>query len=84
MKLAPFLAALLLAIAGCGGSAPPPSSTTTSEAPRPVRIASTEEPAPTTGSEAAPRPVRVDPAVPGEVAISGDLADPPPVEPPAP
>lgn len=86
MKIASSLAVLALALASiassCGGSPPPASHTETSEPTRPVRIAASD---PTTDDGAdAPRPVRVEPTLPGEVPLSDDLADPPPVEPPAP
>jgi hypothetical protein len=81
MKLAPFL--LALALVGCGGqSSTQPASTDpgapTAEGTRPVRVES---------DETAPGPVRVDTESAhlstGEAPLtSGELADPPPVEPP--
>lgn len=71
------IAAMLVA---CGGSSSTAPASTSGEptATRPVRV---DDPA--AGSDTTARPVRVTPTVPGEVAESDELADPPPIEPPA-
>lgn len=74
-----WLALALFVLSACGGSSSTaPAAATDPAQPRPVRVGDS------TSSTAGPRPVRVTPTVPGEVAESDDLADPPPVEAPAP